>query len=247
MIRPLLALLTALGGIPDLHAQEIRGRVVDAENGDGVGEALIEVFDEDGEKVGVAVAGSGGHFEVDLARPGGPFVMDVWAMSYRRGVVDSLHVTRSGALDVGEIRLEASPVPLDTMRVRTTRRVTGRELVRRRQLQGQGTFVSGAVVKADEPYSLTQYLADAAGIMVRQGSKGPYLSSPRAPNGCMAVQVNHWPGLAGYRTLDDIPPGAIAAVEIYNTPREIPQEKMIGLDAAFRGCGLVNIWLWNSW
>lgn len=272
-----LAALSVVVVAPALQAQVVTGRVVDAGSGGGAGQAIIELFDQDGEKVGVTVAGADGRFQVELVRPGGPFHLTAWAMSYHRATLDSLRVGETQRLDLGEIRLEAAPIPLDTLQVEVEGLLRGRELVRRRQILGQGTFVSGAVIEQDDPYSLTQYLADAADIMVRYGSMSgartratdntrvreplllqrrpppaltslPYLYSPEAPNQCMHVTINHWPMEdSGYRSLDEIELSWIAAVELYNTPREIPQEKLIGIDAQFKRCGLVNVWLWNSW
>lgn len=247
--RPLalgLATLCLVGGSGDGLAQEVRGRAVADDGGEGIATALVEMFDENGDRVGAVVTGDEGRFRLELSRTGGPFVLDVWALGYRRATLDSLFVYPSRPLDLGEIRLETSPIGLDTLRVQARRRglVPGRELVRRRQLLGRGTFLSGAVLEADDPESLVQYLADASGLVVLSY---PTLHSPDAWGGCMEVHINHWPGLMGYGNIDHIPLEHIAAVEIYSSPDDIPKEKLINLDTAFNGCGLVNIWLWNSW
>lgn len=253
---PLLAVTPAAAGLlvhpTALPAQVVTGRLVDQESGEGVAQAVVELLDAEGERVGSDLAADDGRFEVEVALPGGPYRLVAWAMSYHRATVDSLVLAAEETLDVGDLTIRRSPIALDRIEVeaeRTSGLLPGRELVRRRQLLEKGTFLSGAVINADDPYSLTEYLAEAAGLMVRWGFSGsPSLRSPRARSGCMDVTINHWGmGKSGYRSLDDIDPSWIAAVEIYETERDVPEEKLIGLDQKWRGCGLVNIWLWNAW
>lgn len=235
-----------------LPAQVVTGRVVDEGSSEGIAQAIVEIRDREGREVGSGLADGEGRFRVEVAPPGGPFRLAAWAMSYDRTTVDSLHLAPGDTLDVGDLSIRPAPLALDRLDVaaeETSGLLPGRELVRRRQLLEKGTFLSGAVIDADDPYSLTEYLAEAAGLMVRWGFSGrPRLRSPRARSGCMNVTINHWGmGRSGYRSLDEIDPSWIAAVEIYETERDIPEEKLIGLDQRWSGCGLVNVWLWNSW
>lgn len=272
----LLAGMVLLAGPHPLQAQAVTGRVVDARNGAEIERAVISAFDVDDERVGGAVSGEGGRFLVTLD-PGGPYRFTVEALSYDSATVSSIHVEAFRTDDVGEIRLVPAPLALDTLLGEGTRRPRGRDRVQRRQMLGTGTFLAGAIIEHDNPQSLTHYLGDAAGLPVRYiGVSGhraraadftrsrtpsvlqnripraitstPRLSSPRAPRNCMTITINHWPiQSSGHRSLDDIPLSSIAAVEIYETPREVPEEAIFGIDHHWQGCGVLNVWLRGSW
>lgn len=249
-------LLAALTLPPGLVAQDpegeqaLTGRVVEAGTGSGIEGVILEVFDEDGARVGMGLTGNGGRFRVALVRSGGPFLLQVFAMSHEQGEVEDIHVRPDEVLELDDIVLEAAPVQVDTLRVQVQGRLTGRERVRRRQLLGQGTFLAGAVIQQDNPYYLTNYVAEAAGLMVRFGVRGrsARLENPRSIRPCMTVHVNHWPiSQSGFGSLDEIPLRWIAAVEIYNTWDETPEDARMMSNTDWGGCGLVNVWLWNSW
>lgn len=283
-----VVLLLTLPALADpVGAQELRGRVVDARSGQAVEQAIVEVFDQGDEKVGVGLAGRDGRFRIDLPEPGGPLHLTVWAMSYARVTVEDVYVNAYERLEIDDIRLDPTPIGLPGERVQVERSglPPGRELVRRRQLVNDGWFFSGAVIARDNPSSLTWYLSEATDLPVTYSGRSvhrermrdlqrardpfilqrrpptelrtePMLQSPRASDNCLMVTVNHWPlGKSGYRSLDDIPVEWIAAVEIYETPNDIPREKLIGLDPTmspdpdpdWKACGLLNVWLWNSW
>jgi hypothetical protein len=246
-----------------LAAQVITGRVVDAETGDGLPAALIEVFDSTEARVGVALAERDGDFRVELERAGGPFRLEAGSLTHPRGSIDLLMVADDEILALAQIRLEAAPIPLDPILVEGLRsRLTpGGEWVRRHQLLGKGTFLPGAVVEAHGPASLGGYLANASGLWVRYDERGsPTLRNPESTtmSDCVITLVNRWPlnrpGIdggppLGFRSLDAIPLDWIAGIEIYNDYRDVPQGYW--WDAAppdsTEQCGLVNIWLWNSW
>lgn len=244
------AALALAATAPAVAAQSVTGRVVDARSGDAIERAIIELFDIDDEPLGLGFSDGRGRFRIEVGEPGGPYRLTARALSYREGSVDSIQVAPDGA-DVGDVTLLPAPISLDTLEAEAEHgRPSGRERVRLRQLQGRGTFLAGAIVENDEPESLTHYLAEAAGLMVTYDRRDgwPRLRSPKAPGDCMSITVNHWPlRSSGYRSLDEIRLDWIAAIEIYNTPEDVPDERIIGMSPTFRRCGLVNIWLWNSW
>ncbi len=68
----------------------------------------------------------------------------------------------------------------------------------------------------------------------------------RAGGSCALKQlVNRWPlERTNYRSIDEIPAESIAAIEIYESERDRPPGYY------FEGkheCGLIQVWLWNSW
>lgn len=230
--------------------QALTGRVVEAGSGNGIEGAIIEVFDEEGERVAVALTGEGSRFRVPVVRPGGPFVLEVFAMNHHRGRVDSIHVRLDEIVELDEIVLEIAPIDIDSLRVEVQGKLTGRERVRRRQALGKGTFFAGAALREKVPYYLSSYLAEKTGLMVRFGARSRSVSlvNPRSIRRCMTVHVNDWPiGRTGFRSLDEIPLDMIAAVEVYDTWDDTPEDARMMRNTDWSGCGLVNVWLWNSW
>jgi hypothetical protein len=247
-----IALATATALHAPLHAQSVSGRVLDADNGAPVSQATIAVIYE-GSTVSGALTGDDGTFEISLDRAG-TYTLRVTRQGYVAQSVEEVQVGAGEQATVPDVALEPSPVILDEIRVepRLGRLRPGRERVRQRQLLGEGTFLSGALIEQQNPRSLTEYLAQHGGFMVRYTNQGePYLWSLRGPYNCLVVQVNHWPlRRSGFRTLDEIPLHWIAAVEIYPTYREVPPEGPLVADieiGAGNRCGLLNVWLWNSW
>lgn len=165
-------------------------------------------------------------------------------MNHHRARVDSIHVRLDEIVELDEIVLEIAPIGIDTLQVEVQGRVTGRERVRRRQILGKGTFFAGAVLEAANPYYISNYLAEETDLISRFGA----LTNPNSVRDCMAIHVNHWPiGKTGFSSMDEIPLDWIAAVEVYDTFDDTPEDARMLSNTAWGGCGLVNVWLWNSW
>lgn len=251
-------LVGILLGAPALHAQVVSGRVVDSESLTGIPVAAVQLFDEDGQPLDAVLTDAEGRFRIALDRRGGPFRLEADALSHTRASVDSLFVADGEILTLPDLVLAAAPIRLDDIVVEGQRsRITpGREWIRRNQLQGEGTFMAGAVIRAEAPTSLAWYVSEATDVWVRHNEVGEP-SFQRPPGNwprCVEILVNRWPinrdGIdgappMGYRSIDDIPLDHIAAIEIYESYRQLPDGYIfIGSNP---DCGIVNVWLWNSW
>ncbi|MEX1256681.1 MAG: carboxypeptidase-like regulatory domain-containing protein [Gemmatimonadota bacterium] len=162
------------------------------------------------------------------------------------------------------------------VRVTRSRLTPGREWIRRRQLLGRGKFFPGAVLTAANPRSLSVYLSERTELWVEYDMRGtPSVYVPSAD--CTLVFVNEWPMNAnvgnsvprprvgvesidrppantalelqnmGFPSLDHVPLEWIAAVEVYESLRDVPPGRLQFSSSGAHSCAIVNVWTWNSW
>ena len=120
--RALAAILTVLAGSlaawQGVAAQTIRGSVTDPVSARPVADALVVVVNEAGERVASVFTDSGGMFAIDT--PGsGEYMVGVAQIGYQQAMSPRLDI---GADDVTlDIMLPPTPIPLDSLTVRSTR------------------------------------------------------------------------------------------------------------------------------
>lgn len=237
----LLAVPTSLRG------QAISGRFVDAGTQAGVEAVQVAIRNAEGELVGTGVSDSEGLFRVSLRVGGGPLRLEVEHLAYVGPGIDSLFVGASEVLALSAIALEPRPIALDPIIARAPPApwvTRGEEWVRRNQLLEKGTFLAGAIVRLLKPPSLTDHIADAAGLAVRVSPSGyKTLWHPGSGNGedCIDVRLNRWPLLY---PIDYLPLADVAGIEVYKDAIDVPIAYAWDHD---RRCGIVNIWMWDSW
>jgi hypothetical protein len=232
-----------------LAAQTIAGRVVDATRSEGVAFALVRVFGAVGAQLAATPADAQGRFRLEVPARDEPMRLTVETLFHLPFSVDSLRVARGQVLTLPDIVLEPDPIALGEVTVQVRRRglVPGREWTRRNQLLGKGTFLPGAVVELAAGASLGAYIANQTRLWVRFDERGKAaLHNPAgALSRCVDVLVNRWKlERTGFQSVDEIPRERIAAIEIYENERDIPPGYWFD---GRPGCGLVNVWLWNSW
>jgi hypothetical protein len=232
-----------------LQAQVLTGRVVSADSLRGIPAAFIQAFDGEENRVGAGLTNAEGQFQLELPAEGGPFRLRIDAFAFERASVEVPQVRGGESLTLEDIVLSPAPVVLDEITAQADRpRLTpGREWVRRNQLHGTGTFLAGALISRDAPNSLGAYVAERTELWVDYNSRGqPILYNPRAAmSRCVDILVNRWPlEQTGFRSIDDIPADAIAAIEIYDSDRNRPPGYYF---EGRPGCGLIQVWLWNSY
>ncbi len=234
-----------------VDAQVVTGRVVAADTARGISGAFVQVFDQDDDRVVFGTTDAEGRFTLQLDSVGGPFRLQIDAFGYSRASMELPPVPPGDTLNLPDVAIPPEPIALDELEVQTDARglPPGREWVRRHQLLGRGTFLSGAFIALDAPHQLGQYIADRTELWFgpRPGGGGrPVLFNPRgARSQCVSVRVNRWPlGRSGFRSIDDIPLDWIAAIEIYEAQSDVPDRYAIEWPG---NCGLVQVWLWNSW
>lgn len=241
-----------------IQAQTVRGRVVDAETGEGIAQANVVVTGQTGRAFFTTTV-ENGDYELSLPE-GGVFSIQVGRVGYRAAVADSLVVPDGTLFQMTTLALVPQPIVLDELNIRGRRRLTpGREWIERRQALGKGAFFSGAVLAARNPVSLTRFLAEETGLYVRYSERGVPQVTQSFGGGCVLLFLNEWPlnrtynigrysEIVGLESMDLIPLDRIAAVEVYNNMREVPAGRLWFSDTGgAHPCGVINIWTWDSY
>ena len=251
MTRAVLLALTLACAQAPLHAQTISGRVLDGSSGEPrpVAFALIRLSDVRRGPVATAATDAEGRFSIPTPEDGGVFRLYIETLFHRPTTTDSLRIAAGESVTVPDILLEPVPFELDSLNVEVERPklLQGREWVRQNQLLGTGKFLSGALVDMNAGRSLAGYISDHTKLWVRYDIRGHgmLLNPSGALSRCVQVLVNRWRiERTNYTSIDQIPRRDIAAIEIYENDRDIPQG--YAFDGR-PGCGIVNVWTWRSW
>jgi hypothetical protein len=245
-IAALAVSLLAPGGAA---AQTIIGRVVEAGRRTPIASAIVEASNGEGIVVGSVASDSDGRFRLSLPAQEGPIRLTIETLFHSPATRDSLRVGINEVVTIPDVELEVVPVSLDgvTVEVGRSRITSGREWVRRNQSHGTGTFLSGADVALNAKSSLALYLATETKLWVRFNSRGrPVITNPAGSlSRCVQVLVNRWKiERTGFLSIDEIPKNQISAIEVYESERDLPPGYYFDGQA---GCGIINVWLWNSW
>jgi len=250
----LLGAMLVLGaGASEGAAQAVRGTVVDQYDRRPIEGARIEVRDTEGDVLARMLTDAAGRFLLGFEGGTGPFSFEASALGYQEWVLPAFRVPAGDTLQLVEVTLEPRPFLLDTLMVQRRRGsimgvTPGWVKIQRRQAEETGVFLSGAMIAAANPPSLTQYLSDVQGLAQGAGDDAlgdnTELTSTEGRR-CMKTRVNEWltPSAAFIDSLDDLEYSAIAAIEIYTSYADVPD------DLAFWAfpCGVVNIWLWSAY
>jgi len=271
IFRPMTSTLRTLGAscllglaaVPiaahDANGQSIRGRVVDAESGAGITQVAV-IAAEGNTLLETALSNEEGEFEIRLNRAG-TVTLRATRQGYRARAIESIVVSAGESVVLPDLPLERAPIILEEVRAEAPqgRLTPGREWIRRRQLLGKGTFLSGSMLMELQPPSLTRFVADETNLWVEYDIRGvPRLKNPFAMNSCMAVYLNQWPlnreagqgrfrEVLGWPSMDEIPLENIAAVEIYNDLRDLPPGLLFAYGGRPQSCGVINIWTWDAY
>lgn len=246
------------------------GTVLDNSTQRPIAQAAVRLLTEDGSRVlGGTYSDAQGRFTVLVFLPDGedPGPVQVEAGTFGFVLYASRPFTLQprGATVHPPIRLRPEPVRLDTLVVFSERRwwqlPPPREKVRRRQLEGKGTFFPGAIIGAAEERDLPSILeARVPGLLVMETASGMELRSLIYPH-CIYLLVNEWPAIGSFR-LDAVRKGEVGAVEVYAEWDDVPEDLKIrifqvyesgtrtfdaGSSDAGWACTVVNVWLWNAW
>ena len=211
----------------------------------------MRVFRIDVRPLATAVTDADGRFEIELPRGAGTFRLTVETLFHKPVTIDSLQVPVGEVRTLPDISLEVAPIPLDSLSVqvgRGTESSRGRDWVRRNQQLRKGMFISGAVADYAAGRSIGAYIATQAKLWPRYDMRGQvtsFINPGGALSRCVQVLVNRWPiEHMHYTSVDQIRREDIAAIEIYQDDRDLPPGYWFD---GKPGCGIVNVWLWNSW
>ncbi|HEY0024279.1 MAG TPA: carboxypeptidase-like regulatory domain-containing protein [Longimicrobium sp.] len=256
----LIALAALVLGVP-LHAQSIRGRVVDAA-GEGVPEASVVATGGGGRQQGVRT-GADGAFVLALRGPG-VYRLNVMRTGYAPATSGEITVSAAEAVEVA-VRVAAQPLGLEAVTV------TGRQGPRRiasleptgfydREATGFGRFMRREEIERRRGARLAQLLDDVQGIRLyrdRRGTEYVTFTSQQSNGAIRRAQAGEADvclpvmyldgtmvsqgaanGPGGVSINDLVQTEAIEAIEAYGNASRIPPQ----YNGSNSACGVILIW-----
>ncbi len=235
------------------HAQVVTGTVVDQIDRRPLEGVRIEVRSTEGELAAATLSDAQGRFVISFSGGEGPWRFEAAALGYLERALPAFRVPAGDTLRLVEVPLERRPILLDTLSVERRRGsilgvTPGWVKLRERQAEGRGIFLSGAMIMARKPPSLTQFLSELQDLHETAGDSalaGRTELRSSEGRGCMRIRVNEWmsPAQAFVDSIDELDYESIAAVEIYTSFADVPDD----LAHWAHPCGLVNIWFWGAY
>ena len=244
----------AWASVSPADAQVVIGRVVDASTGQPIPSASVRLLDTAGSQLASVVTGEDGDFIVIprlRLRAARSVNVAVTMIGYDAAETDTFTLAPRDTVALAPIQLVPAAIAMDTLRVERRRSLFSltppREKIRRRQLEGKGTFLHGSALANRPERYIAQTLAQLEGLQVRTDHPYPVLETTEGRR-CLVLLVNEWsPARAGFRSIEEIPRDAIAAVEVYNSYAEVPSDLQLYAWQGMTPCGIVSIWTWNAW
>lgn len=236
-----ICLVTAPAG-----AQLVRGVVLSAADGSPIGDARLELTDQDGEVRAGFISAENGYFELRADRSG-MVRLSVSHIGFADWETANFALASDAVIDV-EVRLGIEAIPLEPIIV-VGRRSDGQSRAARFQSRmldpGRvgGFFVPEEAIAARPMATPTNLVLGAPGMSVRLASRSDGLERHVIMAGqCVArtfidgVRIAQADGVS----VDDLlTPDRIAGVEIYPRPLEAPPQYR---DAIPPQCGVVLFW-----
>lgn len=189
------------------------GRVIDAENGDGLSEAEVYL---DG--FGDAMATDRrGRFRLNDVPPGSHLIR-VERLGYQARA-DSIQVGPGELVEV-VLPMGRTPIEIEGLQVEVTRRSYLLEMrgFYDRSMQGfRGTFFDRAAIERRDPLFVTDLLRNIPGVEVVNGSRLIMSQSVNFYDGGRGCEPSLWlDGIrSGWRNYDDIKPDHLEGIEVY--------------------------------
>lgn len=238
-------------------AQVVQGSVTVEPDGTPLERAWVEIS-LGSEYVRRVLTDSLGHYSVELPSAG-----EVRAHATNFGYSPSGEVVRmveEGETVELDFALAIDPILLDEIVAMSNRNrlpvTPGRVRFSNRALDEPGLFLDPLnlaweqVTRGD--FSATDLvrvlpgvrLTGAGGLRSNQGTGCMAFTVNDRPDGLAFTSFSRISGTASISALDDTPVSRIAAIEVYRTHREVPED--LRLNVPF-GCGLLNVWTWGAW
>lgn len=234
----------ALGLAPDVRAQGVTGKVVEARTDRAVEGVEISILNADAQVVAQAVSDAEGHFAVRLRPPGS------WAVAVRHvgysPIQSELFEIEPGEWVAVQVSLDPRAILLDPIVV-TGRRSSWspavREFYERRdgaRRSGFGRFIAREDIERLAPFQPTDLLRTVAGVRVVPGRTSS-AQGLRMTAGCVpaifidGMRINRsrpQESLDNYVSVMDI-----EGIEVYRGP-----SSQVGSLHDPSGCGLVLVW-----
>jgi hypothetical protein len=240
MVLLLMFVAAALAGVPArVHAQVVRGQVIEASTKTAVRGATLELRDARGRSVSRVVSDSLGLFLLTVLNAG-TYTLNTTHPAYFPHPADTLEMGPAESLTI-EVRLDPAVIPLQPLVVTARARGWLEGFERRRRTGGFGRFLTRKDIDARQASMSTDLLRGIPGVVLTPQRRGPPLLQMRGTRGlCMpAIWIDgiHIPHYAGGTTIDDaLSPQTLDGVEIYNSVSSAPIEYRTGT------CGVVLFW-----
>ncbi len=272
-MRKLIAILLLLAAPGVADAQRARAEIIDSA-GVPIDEVLVTLLDTAGVTIRTGRSDAGGVVHLLAPRPG-TYRASFTRIGYNPYTTGGL-VLRDGETLVIEVKMQARPQALATMRVKArTRREFGREGWAERKAIGKGVFLTGDEIRAESTLTVAEALGKVEGFQVRYMPL-PELSTVRG-NRCLQYMVNSliMPSIPGehpsetldrvlgadrvmgievYREYGEVPPvfrsRAVQTVPPDDRVSPIPRQRGTAMTPdteSTRNCGLINIWTRRAW
>lgn len=259
-----LAVVAAVGAAAPLHAQVVRGRVLDAASGEGVAGARVTVLGAGDRAAGRTDSGPDGAFRVEL-RTAGTVRIRAERQGLEPTVTRAVEVGARDTLEV-EVRVSAAPLVVEGLTVtarRAPRRVPALDAIGfyQREATGLGRFLHRDEIERGGTMNLVQVLDRIPGaqrltigrgvasrevvVFTRSSSAG---ALRRAQTGggehCLPqlyVDGNLVTyGDQGMNSL--VQPEQVEAIEVYSSPSQLPPEYR----SSGSVCGVIVVWTRKS-
>ena len=248
---PLLSAALLLSAAVPLHAQVIRGRVIDNGSGEGVSAARVEAFAR-GNSGGRTRSAADGKFEVRL-RAAGTFRLETERNGYRPSVTHDIPVEARETVYV-EVRVAAAPMQLDPLRVTARvvpphRRSLEMSGFYDRERQGIGRFIRREDFENRSNTTTAQIIAREPGTVRIGSGPGEYIVFSRSSNvgaflrrgGGYCVPQFYLDGMkisSGKDISQVVGPNQIEAIELFKSAAQIP----VQYNGSNSACGVILVW-----
>ncbi|HKP75728.1 MAG TPA: TonB-dependent receptor [Longimicrobiaceae bacterium] len=253
-----LWLLPALLAAAPLHAQIVRGRVLDARSGEPVPQASVTALTLENRNGGRTRTAADGTFTLEL-RAAGTFRLRGEREGYQASTSQPVPVAVRESVTV-ELRVSPQPLQIDPLRVTARVQPPKDPVLERngfydREAGGFGKFVRREDMDLHPEFNLAHTLARVPGVELDRDARGREIVTftrgrmvgtlSRAQQG---RRDNCFPLIyldgslmrytADVQLNDIISPDQVGAIEVYRSAAEIPPQ-FNGINAA---CGVIVIW-----
>lgn len=242
----------------DLQAQTIRGRLLDAQNGQPIDLGILTLLTTDGDTVGLTATTPDGRFSLTAPEPGS-FLLRASAFGYAEKEEGVFELGGGGRLDI-EFRIASRPMELDDILVSTDRPPLSHPLVRNgfveRYRRGLGYFITPRDLERTVYRDSESLFHVMPGVQVvtssRSTVRGRSVLGPstdrvlmRNARGSCAptvfvdgIRTQYQPATGETLSLM-VPIDWLEAVEVYPRPSQIPLEYG---GPAGNNCGVIVFW-----
>lgn len=243
-VLALIGLLT----LEPLQAQQLRGRVTDADTRAPIGSAQVELLDKSPKPLATVLTDQSGGFMIVGPRPG-RFRVRITRLGYQESIVPDIELLGGETVDA-ELSIAAAAIPLEPLRIVARGRTVSVYLERsgfyEREQHGVGSFLTRYEIEKRGGSSLSDALRHVSGVRLRRADRSGrrwevQLRNTRCPPALVldgAIVRTGGPMRPTDMPIDDLVSlNDIDGIEIYHGPSETPP-------AFNRGgnCGVIVLW-----